>query len=268
MKAPEKRWKRCLAGSWKTTWTSCWCIITAAATTRRRRSSFLDGRAISRCSRSTFLEAATYFQDALARLQEKVPANADRDRREIAIRTGLADVAIITSQVTQQLEYEHHMSRRYVSSLNGWEMRCNSSIRWWAVSVLAAFRLELEKAREVGGRLARARRPSAQITRCSSKPTAHLANILWLLGGFPRFARTLPERCIELFGLNEHLPSGKEHMRAACRFYAPLLRGHVGVSPTKGCASLKNSRCRARERSELVAIGVRSELCFDVVCMA
>jgi class 3 adenylate cyclase len=203
------------------------------------------GRAGHRAlQRSTFLEAATYFQDALARL-ERVPANADRDRREIAIRTGLADVAIITRGYAAT-EYEHHMSRRYELA-----ERLGDAVQLFyslvGVSVLAAFRLELKKAREVGGRLLaladQARDPKMQLEAHGS-----LANILWLLGDF-RGSLEHSQRGIELFGLNEHLPSGKEHMRAACRFYAPFCAATLGF-PDEGLRQSKEFLARARERSE------------------
>jgi predicted ATPase len=38
--------------------------------------------------RSAFSQAATYFEDALRRLED-LPVNPGRDRKEIAIRTGL-----------------------------------------------------------------------------------------------------------------------------------------------------------------------------------
>jgi tetratricopeptide (TPR) repeat protein len=203
------------------------------------------GRAGHRAlQRSTFAEAATDFNDALARLEE-LPSEADRDRREIAIRTGLADVVIVTSGYAAT-EYERHMSRRYELA-----ERLGDSVQPFyslvGVSVLAAFRLELKKAREVGGRLLaladQARDPKMQLEAHGS-----LANILWLLGDF-RGAREHSHRGIELFALNEPLPSGKEHMRSACEFYAPFCAATLGF-PDEGLRQSEEFLARAREQSQ------------------
>jgi predicted ATPase len=61
--------------------------------------------------RSAFSQAATYFEDALRRLED-LPVNPGRDRKEIAIRTGLADVTIVTSGYAAA-EYERHLTRRH-----------------------------------------------------------------------------------------------------------------------------------------------------------
>jgi predicted ATPase len=61
--------------------------------------------------RSTFAEAAGYFEAALKRLKE-LPLDAERDRWEIAICAGLADVTILTSGYAAA-EYERHLTRRY-----------------------------------------------------------------------------------------------------------------------------------------------------------
>jgi tetratricopeptide (TPR) repeat protein len=203
------------------------------------------GRAGHRAlQRSTFVEAATYFQDALARIEE-MPSDADRDRREIAIRTGLADVAIVTSGYAAT-EYAHHMTRRYeLAERLGDAVQVFYSLV--GVSVLAAFRLELKKAREVGGRLLvladQARDPKMQLEAHGS-----LANILWLLGDF-RGALEHSQSGIELFAPNEELPSGKEHMRAACQFYAPFCAATLGF-PDDGLRQSQEFLARARERSE------------------
>ena len=59
--------------------------------------------------RSAYSQAATYLEQALARLKDQ-PANAERDRKEIEIHTGLADAAIVTSGYAAA-EYEHHLTR-------------------------------------------------------------------------------------------------------------------------------------------------------------
>ena len=61
--------------------------------------------------RSTFAEAAGYFEAALKRLKE-LPLDAERDRWEIAICAGLADVTILTGGYAAA-DYERHLTRRY-----------------------------------------------------------------------------------------------------------------------------------------------------------
>jgi class 3 adenylate cyclase/tetratricopeptide (TPR) repeat protein len=173
--------------------------------------------------RSTFAEATTYFENGLARL-EQFPADAERDRKEIAIRRGLADVTIVTSGYAAA-EYEHHLTRRYELAL---QLGDNTQLFYSlvGVSVLSAFRLELGKAHEIGGRLLaladQALDPQMQLQAHGS-----LANILWLLGDF-RGSLEHSERGLALYALNECRPSGEEHMRAACLFFASLCTAALG----------------------------------------
>jgi class 3 adenylate cyclase/ribosomal protein L40E len=173
--------------------------------------------------RSAFAEAATYFQNALARLEE-LPPDPERDRREIAIRTGLADVAIVTSGYAAA-EYEAHLRRRYELA----ERLGDSAQLFYSLvglSVLSVFRLELGKAREISDRLLaladQALDPGMQLEANGS-----LANVLWVRGDF-RGSREHSQRGLALFALNEHLLSGKEHWRAACLFYASLCTAALG----------------------------------------
>jgi predicted ATPase len=97
--------------------------------------------------RSAFSQAAAYFQDAIARLKD-LPADAERDRKEMAIHTGLADVSMVTSGYAAP-EYERHLTRRseLAERLGDATQLFYSLV---GISVLSAFRLELTKAREIG----------------------------------------------------------------------------------------------------------------------
>jgi hypothetical protein len=194
--------------------------------------------------RSTFEEAATYFEDALERL-EGLPPDAERDGREIAIRTGLADVTILTGGYAAA-DYERHLTRRYELA----DRLGNATQLFYSLvglSVLAAFRLELRKAHEIGGRLL-ALADEALDPRMQLEAHGSLANILWLLGDF-RGSREHSHKGLALFPSNKHLPSGKEHMRAACLFHDSLCAATLGL-PDEGWQRSLESLARARERAQ------------------
>ena len=178
--------------------------------------------------RSAFSLAASYFEDALVRLKN-LPDDAERSRKEIAIHTGLADVAIVTSGYAAA-DYESHLTSRHeLAERLGDATQVFYSLV--GISVLSAFRLELSKAREIGMKVLaladRALDPAMQLEAHGS-----LANILWLLGDFVG-SREHSEKGINLFARNQRLPSGKEHMRAACLFYASLCAAALGF-PDEG----------------------------------
>jgi tetratricopeptide (TPR) repeat protein len=193
--------------------------------------------------RSTFTEAARYFNDALERLK-KLPPDAERDRWEIAIRTGLADVRMLTSGYAAA-EYERHLTCRYEVAER---LRDATQLFYSLVgmSVLAAFRLELRKACEIGGRLL-ALADEALDPRMQLEAHGSLANILWFLGDF-RGSREHSHRGLALFAPTEHLPPGKEHMRAACLFYASLCAATLGF-PDEGLRRSLEFLAWARERA-------------------
>src|SRR6516225_4408499 len=97
--------------------------------------------------RSAFSQAATYLEQALTRLNDQ-PAGIERDRREIAIRAGLANAAIVIKGYAAP-EYEHHLNRRHeLAQRLGDTTHIFYSLV--GMSVLAAFRLELTKAQDIG----------------------------------------------------------------------------------------------------------------------
>ena len=194
--------------------------------------------------RSILAEAATYFEDALERLKE-LPPDAERDRREIAIRTGLADVTILTGGYGAA-EYERHLTRRNeVAERLGDAAQLFYSLV--GVSVLAVFRLELRNALEIGRRLL-ALADEALDPRMQLEANGALANILWHLGDF-RGAREHCRRGRALFAPNEHLPPGKEHMRAACLFYDSLCAATLGF-PDEGLRCALEFLAWARQRAQ------------------
>jgi len=193
--------------------------------------------------RSAFSLAASYFEDALARLKN-LPADTERSRKEIAIHTGLADVAIVTSGYAAA-DYESHLTSRHeLAERLGDATQVFYSLV--GISVLSAFRLELSKAREIGMKvLALADRtldPAMQLEAHGS-----LANILWLLGDFVG-SREHSEKGISLFARSQRLPSGKEHMRAACLFYESLCTAALGF-PDEGLRRSLDFLSWSRERT-------------------
>jgi predicted ATPase len=143
---------------------------------------------------SAYSQAAVYFQQALTRLNNE-PAGPERDSKEIAIRTGLADSAIVMSGYAAP-EYEYHVTRWHELAQRMGDI---TQIFYSLVgmSVLSAFRLELNKARDIGWKLLgiadHEHDPHMQLqAHCS------VANILWLMGN-PTGSREHAEKGIRLW---------------------------------------------------------------------
>ena len=173
--------------------------------------------------RSAFSEAAAYFEDALERLNA-LAAGAERDCQEIAIRTGLGDLALVTKGYAAP-DYERHLTRRHALA----ERLGDTTQLFYSlvgISVLSAFQLELRRAREIGENLVKladnAPDPEMQLNAHGS-----LANILWLMGDFIG-SRAHSETAIALFAREQYLQAVAEHSRAACLFYAPLCTANLG----------------------------------------
>ena len=173
--------------------------------------------------RSAFSVAAAYFEEALERLQA-LPDGAERDRKEIAIHSGLGDIALVTKGYAAA-DSERHLTRRQVLA-----ERLGDGAEFFyslvGISVLSAFRLELGRAREIGENLLRL---ADQASNRGMQLNAHgsLANLLWLMGDFTG-SRAHSETGISLFKPDEHLRQGEEHLMAACLFYAPLCIANLG----------------------------------------
>jgi class 3 adenylate cyclase/tetratricopeptide (TPR) repeat protein len=198
--------------------------------------------------RSAYSQAATYLQQALARLNDQ-PASAERDRKEIAIHAGLADAAVVMSGYAA-VEYEHHLTRRHELARR---LGDTTQIFYSLVgmSVLAAFRLELSKAQDIGWKLLgiadHEHDPDMQLEAHGS-----LANVLWLLGDLIG-SREHCEKGLGLFAHPQHLPPGKEHMGAACHLYGCLSIAALGF-PEKGLRQALEFLAWARERAQLLPL--------------
>jgi predicted ATPase len=105
--------------------------------------------------RSAYAQAATLLEEALTRLNDQ-PASPERDRKEIEIRAGLADSALVMRGYAAP-DYENHLTRRYELS-----QRLDDTTQIFyslvGMSVLSAFRLELNEARNIGSNSTSARR--------------------------------------------------------------------------------------------------------------
>ena len=198
--------------------------------------------------RSAYSQAAAYFQQALTRLNEK-PAGPERDRKEIAIHRGLGDTAIVMSGYAAP-EYEHHLTRRHeLAQRLGDTTQIFYSLVWR--SVLAAFRLELNKAQDIGWKLLgiadHEHDPNMQLQAHGS-----LANILWLSGDFIGSCEHA-EKGLALFADKQILTTGEEHWRAACHFHSCSCTIALGF-PDKGLRRALEFLAWARERAHALPL--------------
>jgi class 3 adenylate cyclase/tetratricopeptide (TPR) repeat protein len=176
--------------------------------------------------RSAFSAATAYLEEALERLQA-LADGAERDRKEMAIQSGLGDIALVAKGYAAA-DYERHLTRRQALA----ERLGDATELFFClvgISVLSAFRLELARAREIGENLVGV---ADQASNRGMQLNAHgsLANILWLMGDFIG-SRAHSEKVIglfERFEREEHLGPGEEHFMAACLFYAPLCTANLG----------------------------------------
>jgi class 3 adenylate cyclase len=198
--------------------------------------------------RSAYSQAATYLQQALTRLNDQ-PASPERDRLEIMVHAGLADSALVMSGYAA-VEYEHHLSRRHeLAQRLGDTTQIFYSLV--GMSVLAAFRLQLKRAQDIGWKLLgiadHEHDPEMQLQAHGS-----LANILWLAGDFIG-SHEHSEKGLSLFPSGRHLVYGDEHMRAACQFYACCCTAVMGC-PDKGLRQALEFLTWARERGQLLPL--------------
>jgi tetratricopeptide (TPR) repeat protein len=200
--------------------------------------------------RSAYSEAAAYFHQALTRLNEK-PAGPERDRKEIEIHRGLGDAAIVMSGYAAP-EYEHHLTRRHeLAQRLGDTTQIFYSLVWR--SVLAAFRLELNKAQDIGWKLLEIadheHDPNMQLQAHVS-----LATILWLRGDFISSCEHA-EKGLILFEDKRILTAGEGHWRAACQFHACSCTIALGF-PDKGLRRALEFLAWARERGQSLPLAV------------
>jgi class 3 adenylate cyclase len=198
--------------------------------------------------RSAYSQAAVYFQQALTRLNEK-PPGPERDRKEIAIHRGLGDTAIVMSGYAAP-EYEHHLTRRHeLAQRLGDTTQIFYSLVWR--SVLAAFRLELNKAQEIGWKLLEIADHEHDL---NMQLQAHgsLANILWALGELVGSCEHA-EKGLALIADKQILTAGEEHWRAACQFHACSCTIALGF-PDKGLRRTLEFLGWARERAHALPL--------------
>jgi class 3 adenylate cyclase/tetratricopeptide (TPR) repeat protein len=198
--------------------------------------------------RSAYALAARHLEQALTRLSDQ-PASTERDRKEIAIRAGLADSAEVMSGYAAP-EYESQLIRRHeLAQRLGDTTQIFYSLV--GMSVLSAFRLELNKAQNINSELLaisfHEHDPGMQLQAHGS-----LANTLWLLGDFIGSLEQA-EKGIALYAREQRLTAGDEHMRSACRLFAGLSTAALGF-PDKALRQGLEFLASARESGQLLPL--------------
>jgi tetratricopeptide (TPR) repeat protein len=121
------------------------------------------------------------------------------------------------------------------------------------MSVLSAFRLELNKALDIGWRLLgiadHEHDPNMQLQAHGS-----VANILWLAGDL-RGSLEHAEKGLLLFANDQPLRFGNEHLRAACLNFASWCTAALGY-PDKGLRRALEFLAWARERGQLLPLAM------------
>jgi class 3 adenylate cyclase/tetratricopeptide (TPR) repeat protein len=173
--------------------------------------------------RSAYSQATTYLQQALTRTNDQ-PAGPDRLRREITIHARLADSAMVMSGYAAT-EYETHLTRWHelAQRLGDTTQMFYSLV---GMSVLSAFRLELNRARDIGWKLLNIadheHDPQMQLQAHGS-----LANTLWLSGDIIGSCEHA-EKGLALFADKQILRAYEEQWRAACKLYACSCKAALG----------------------------------------
>jgi tetratricopeptide (TPR) repeat protein len=193
---------------------------------------------------SAFKEAQQSYDQALA-LLSLLPDSAERDRKEIAIHRGLGDIAIVMSGYAAP-EYVHHLTRRHeLAQRLGDTTEIFYSLVWR--SVLAAFRLELNKAQDISWKLLELA-DHEHDAKMQLEAHGSIANILWLVGDFiGSFEHA--EKGLALFADKQILTTGEGHWQAACQFYACMSTVALGF-PDKGLQRALEFLSWARERAQ------------------
>jgi class 3 adenylate cyclase/tetratricopeptide (TPR) repeat protein len=206
--------------------------------------------------RSAYSQAANCLQQALTRLNDQA-ASPERDGKEIAIRTGLADSATVMSGYAAP-EYENHLTRCHELA-----ERLGDTIQIFyslvGMSLVSSFRLELNKALDIGWKLLgiadHEHDPHMQLQ-------AHglLANILWGLGDITGTCEHA-DKGLAFFADQQILRPIEEQWRAACKFYACSCTVALGF-PDKGLRRALEFLAWARE------LGQSPPLAFALNCVA
>jgi class 3 adenylate cyclase/predicted ATPase len=200
--------------------------------------------------RSAYSQSVAYLEEALTRLNSQ-PSGPERDRKEIAIRWKLADAAMVMNGYAAP-EYEHHVTRRYeLAQRLGDTTQIFYSLV--GMSVQAAFRLQLSRAQDVGWKLL-GMADHEHDRDMQLEAHGSLANILWLIGDFAA-SREHAEKGRALFANTQIVPTGKEHMWAACQVFACLSTAALGFADQ----ALEQARAfltSARERGPQLALAI------------
>jgi predicted ATPase len=175
--------------------------------------------------RSAFLPAIHGLEEALTRLNDQ-PSGPERDRKEIAIRWKLADAAMVVNGYAAA-EYEHQLNRRYELALR---LGDTTQIFYSLVgmSIQAAFRLQLSRAQHICWKLL-GMADHEHDRDMQLEAHGSLANVLWLMGDFLA-SREHAEKGLALFAHTQIVPTGKEHMWAACQLLACLSTAALGFA--------------------------------------
>jgi tetratricopeptide (TPR) repeat protein len=161
----------------------------------------------------------------------------------------LSDITIIRNGYGAP-EYERHLTRRHELA----QRLADTTQLFYSlvgISVMSAFRLELNSALNIGMKLLgiadHERDPHMQL-----EARGALANALWMMGDVAG-ARDHAERGLALF---EHRPrelAGKEHMLAACQLYSCFCTAAMGY-PDKALRLAFEFLAAARERGQLLPL--------------
>jgi class 3 adenylate cyclase/tetratricopeptide (TPR) repeat protein len=195
--------------------------------------------------RSAYSQAAASLEEALKHLNNK-PASPERDRVETALRRWLADSAIVMNGYAAP-EYEHHLTRRHELVRRRGD---NTEIFYSLVgmSVLAAFRLQLGRAHDVGWKLI-GMADHEHVPEMQVEAHGSLANVLWLMGDFLG-SREHAEKGLALGLQAQNLTAQKEHMLAACQFYSCLCTAALGF-PDQALRQARRYLASTREQGAL-----------------
>jgi len=198
--------------------------------------------------RSAYSQSKTYLEQALTRLNDQ-PASADRDRKEIAIHSGLADATQVTKGYAAP-EYEHHLTRRHeLAQRLGDTTQIFYSLV--GMSVLSAFRLELDRAQDIGWKLLgiadHEHDPDMQLQAHGS-----LAHILWMVGDVTASLEH-SEKGLSLSALKQRPGYGSESWGSACQLYACMCTSALGF-PDKALRRALEFLASARDGSQVLPL--------------
>jgi tetratricopeptide (TPR) repeat protein len=197
-----------------------------------------------------YREAHKHYQDALLML-ESMADSAERDRKEIVIRAGLADSSLVIRGYGA-VEYERQVRRRHeLAQRLGDPPQIFYSLV--GLSVFSAFRLELDEAQAIGRTLLeiadQANNPDMQLQAHGS-----VANILWLSGDIVGSLEHA-EKGLRLFEPDWRLHYSIEHGRASCQFYACVAKVALGFLD-QGLRRATEYLVWAKERELLIPLGI------------